>query len=87
LFILIPPLQHRQAATRLRQPLPHVTAPTSAMSEGQFQRSVASSVQHRQKVEVAAAKKHERAAAETAATTARATKLVMVELVAARAEV
>jgi hypothetical protein len=49
------------------------------MSEGQSRRSVASSVQHRQEVEVAAA--------ETAATAARAARLVMAELAAARAEV
>jgi multidrug efflux pump subunit AcrA (membrane-fusion protein) len=54
------------------------------MSEGQFLRLVASSVQHRQEAEVAAAEKRERAAAETAATAAR---LAMAELAAARAEV
>jgi predicted RNA methylase len=57
------------------------------MSEGQSRCSVASSVQHRQEAEVAAAEEHERAAAETAATVARAAKLVMAELAAARAEV
>jgi hypothetical protein len=57
------------------------------MSEGQSQRSVASSMQHRQEAEVAAAEKRERAAAETAATVARAARLAMAELVAARAEV
>jgi hypothetical protein len=57
------------------------------MSEGQSQRSVASSVQHRQEVEVAAAEERERAAAETAATAARATRLAMAELAAARVEV
>jgi membrane protein involved in colicin uptake len=55
------------------------------MSEGQSQRSVASSVQHRQEAEVVAAEERERAAAETAA--ARAARLAMAELVAARAEV
>jgi Tfp pilus assembly major pilin PilA len=49
------------------------------MSEGQSQRSVASSAQHRQEAEVAAA--------ETAATTVRAARLVMAELAATRAEV
>jgi hypothetical protein len=48
------------------------------MSEGQSQRSVALSAQHRQEAEVAAAEERERAAAETAAT---------VELAAGRAEV
>jgi hypothetical protein len=51
------------------------------MSEGQSQRSVTSSAQHRQEAEVAAADEHERAAAETAATAA------MTELAAVRAEV
>jgi hypothetical protein len=55
------------------------------MSEGQSQRSVASSAQYRQEVEVAAIEKRERAAAETAVTAARATRLVMAELAAARA--
>jgi hypothetical protein len=45
------------------------------MSEGQSQRSVASSVQHRQEAEVAAAEECERAVAETAATAARAARL------------
>jgi hypothetical protein len=57
------------------------------MSEGQSRRSVASSVQHRQEAEVVAAEERERAAAETAATTARAARLAMTELAAARAEV
>jgi hypothetical protein len=57
------------------------------MSEGQSQRSVASSVQHRQEAEVSAVEERERAAAETAATSARAARLVMAELAAARAEV
>jgi hypothetical protein len=57
------------------------------MSEGQSQRSVASSVQHRQEVKVTAVEERERATAETAATAARATRLAMVELTAARAEV
>jgi hypothetical protein len=57
------------------------------MSEGQSQRSVASSAQHRQEVEVAAAEERERAAAETAATAARATRLTMAKLAAARAKV
>jgi hypothetical protein len=48
---------------------------------------VASSAQHRQEAEVAAAEERERAMAETAMTAARATRLVMVELVAARADV
>jgi hypothetical protein len=50
------------------------------MSEGQSQRSVASSAQHRQEAEVAAVEKRERAAA-------RAARLAMTELAAARAEV
>jgi hypothetical protein len=54
------------------------------MSEGQSQCSVASSVQHRQEAEVAAAEERERAAAEIAATAARA---MMAELAAERAEV
>jgi hypothetical protein len=57
------------------------------MPEGQSQRSVASSVQHRQEAEVAVAEECERAAAETAATAARAARLAMAELTAARAEV
>jgi pyruvate/2-oxoglutarate dehydrogenase complex dihydrolipoamide acyltransferase (E2) component len=44
-------------------------------------------VQHRQEAEVAATEERERAAAETAATAARAAKLVMAELAAARAKV
>jgi hypothetical protein len=54
------------------------------MFEGQSQRSVASSAQHRQEVEVAAAEEREQAAAETAATAAR---LAMAELAATMAEV
>jgi hypothetical protein len=57
------------------------------MSEGQSQRSVALSAQHWQEAEVAAAEERERAAAETAATTARAARLTMAELPAARIEV
>jgi hypothetical protein len=57
------------------------------MSEGQSQRSVALSTQHRQEAEVAAAEKREQAAAETAAMAAQVARLVMVELAAARAEV
>jgi hypothetical protein len=57
------------------------------MSEGQSRCSVASSVQHRQEAEVAAAEERERAASETAATVAREARLVMAELAAARAEV
>jgi hypothetical protein len=57
------------------------------MSEGQSQRSVALSVQHRREAEVATAEEHKRAAAETAATAARAVRLVMAELAAARVEV
>jgi hypothetical protein len=54
------------------------------MSEGQSQRLVASSAQHRQEAEVAATEEREQAATETAATVAR---LAMAELAAARAEV
>jgi hypothetical protein len=54
------------------------------MSEGQSQRSVASSVQHRHEAEVAAVEESERAAAETTATAAM---LAMAELAAARAKV
>jgi hypothetical protein len=54
------------------------------MFEGQCQRSVASSAQHRQEAEVAVAEERERAAAETAA---RAARLAMAELEAARTEV
>jgi hypothetical protein len=54
------------------------------MSEGQCQRSVTLSTQHRQEAEVAAAEERERAVAETAATAA---KLAMAELAASRAEV
>jgi hypothetical protein len=50
------------------------------MSEGQSQRLVASSAQHRQEAEVAAAEERERA-------TARAARLAMAELSAARAKV
>jgi hypothetical protein len=57
------------------------------MSEGQSQCSVASSVQHRQEAEVAAAEERERAAAKTAATAARAARLAMAELAAAKVEV
>jgi hypothetical protein len=57
------------------------------MSEGQSRRSVASSVQHRQEAEVAAAEERERAATETAAIAARAARLTMAELAVARAEV
>jgi hypothetical protein len=57
------------------------------MSEGQSQRSVTLSAQHRQEAEVAAAEEHERAAAETTAMVARAGRLVMAELTVARAEV
>jgi hypothetical protein len=57
------------------------------MSEGQSQRSVASSTQHRQEARLAVAEERERAAAETIATVTRAARLVMVELVAARVEV
>jgi hypothetical protein len=57
------------------------------MSVGQSRRSVASSVQHQQDAEVAAVEERERVAAETAATAARAVRLAMAELAAARAEV
>jgi hypothetical protein len=57
------------------------------MSEGQSQRLVASSAQHRQEAEVAAAEERERAATETAATATRAARLAMVKLPAARTEV
>jgi hypothetical protein len=56
------------------------------MSEGQSQRSVTSSAQHQQEAEVTTSEERERAAAETAATAARAARLVMAELVAARVE-
>jgi hypothetical protein len=52
------------------------------MSEGQSQRSVASSAHHRQEAKVAATEERERAPTETATTAAR---LVMVELAAAAA--
>jgi hypothetical protein len=57
------------------------------MSEGQSQRSVALSAQHRQEAEVVAAEERERAAAETAATAARVARVAMEELAAAMAEV
>jgi hypothetical protein len=57
------------------------------MPEGQSQRSVALSAQHRQEAEVATAEERERAAAETAVTVARAARPAMTELAAARAEV
>jgi hypothetical protein len=57
------------------------------MSEGQSQRSVASSAWHRQEAELAAAEERERATAKTAATAARASRLAAAELAAARAEV
>jgi hypothetical protein len=57
------------------------------MSEGQSQRSVTLSAQHRQEVEVAAVEERERATVETAATAARAVRLAMTELAAARVEV
>jgi hypothetical protein len=55
------------------------------MSEGQSQRSAASSAQHRQEAEIAAAEEHERATVETAATVARAARLAMTELAAVAA--
>jgi hypothetical protein len=55
------------------------------MSEGQSQCSVASSAQHRQKAEAAAAEERERATVEIAATAARAAMLAMAELAASRA--
>jgi hypothetical protein len=57
------------------------------MSEGQSQRSVALSLQHRQEAEVAATEERERVAAETAAMATRAARLTMMELAAARPEV
>jgi hypothetical protein len=57
------------------------------MSEGQSQRLVVLSVQHRQEAEITAAEERERAAAEIAVTAARAARLAMVELAAARTEV
>jgi hypothetical protein len=57
------------------------------MSEGQSQRSVASSAQHRKEAEVAAAEEHERAVIEIAATAGRVARVTMAELAAARAEV
>jgi hypothetical protein len=57
------------------------------MSEGQSRHSVTSSVQHRQEAKVVAAEERERAAAETAATAARTTRLAMAELAVARVEV
>jgi hypothetical protein len=54
------------------------------MFEGQSQRSVASSAQHWQEPEVAAAEERRRAAVETAATVVR---LTMAELTAAQIEV
>ena len=57
------------------------------MSEGQSQRSVASSARHRQEAEIAAAEERERAAAETAAAAERAARLAAAELAATRAEV
>jgi hypothetical protein len=56
------------------------------MSEGQSQRSVALSAQHRQEADVAAVEERERAATETAATAARVAGLAMAELAAGRAE-
>jgi hypothetical protein len=57
------------------------------MSEGQSQRSVASSAQHRKEAEVAAAEEHERAVIEIAAMAGRVARVTMAELAAARAEV
>jgi hypothetical protein len=57
------------------------------MSEGQSQRSVAMSAQHRQEAEVGAAEERERATAETAAMAVRAARLAMAEQAATRAEV
>jgi hypothetical protein len=57
------------------------------MSKWHSQRSVASSTQHRQEAEVAAAEECERVVTETAATPARATRLAMAELATARAKV
>jgi hypothetical protein len=57
------------------------------MSEGQSQRSVTLSAQHRQEAEVGAAEERERTAAETAATAVRAVRLAVAELAATRAEV
>jgi hypothetical protein len=57
------------------------------MFKGQSQCLVTSSAQHRQEAEVATAEERERAAAETAATTAWVARLAMAELTTARAEV
>jgi hypothetical protein len=57
------------------------------MSEGQTQRSISSSTQHRQEAEVATAEERERAAVETVVTTARVARLVMAELAVSRAEI
>jgi hypothetical protein len=56
------------------------------MSEGQSQRSVASSAQHRQEADVAMVEERERAATQTAATAARVAGLAMAELAVGRAE-
>jgi hypothetical protein len=57
------------------------------MSEGQSQRSIALSAQHRQEAEIAATEERERAATEIATTVARTARLAMAELAVARAEV
>jgi hypothetical protein len=57
------------------------------MSEGQSQRSVASSAQHRQEAEVSTGEERERAAAEIVVTAAMTVRLTMAELAAARARV
>jgi hypothetical protein len=57
------------------------------MSEGQTQRSISSSTQHRQEAKVATAEERERAAVETVVTAARVARLAMAELAVSRAEV
>jgi hypothetical protein len=67
---------------------PHAAATPQqrAMSAGHSRHSVASSVRHRQEVELAAAER-ERAAAEITAAAARASRLAAAEQAAASAEV
>jgi hypothetical protein len=87
LSLLIPPPAQTSSSSSEAASSPHSSPHYCGMSEGQSQRSVASSVQHRQEAEVPATEERERAAAETAATAARAARLTMAELTAARAEV
>jgi hypothetical protein len=85
LSLLIPPLLHRLAAARLRQPLPHVAAPTSTpCSKDSLSARSPRAHSTGRRPRLPATEERERVAVETAATAAR---LAMTELAVARAEV